>query len=306
MRSNTTLAKIIAGKSARDGRDKKLWSLLPAKDAPYDYDKLSKAETDALVEALADGFGDVLVQGSVPLPIPSKVKSGLLEHFIYGSEELTYEAEECGDDALNDAFLNEALFNIATDDDAPRPYEVFPLAFHRRRLRVYFRNQFKRFCEQLCREDQEWASSLKDRYPFEWEACRRLYEKPWYEFHALQYLDWMELSVKDISSSKHAALDILSVSTFSGQLGRLVEQYYWRFRFERVAITGAGAQKGASAGGRAKAELHQNEQSVWQNMASEIWAHQPGLSKAAVAEIIRKKSGRTRTAKHIARYITHR
>ena len=61
MRSNTTLAKIIAGKSARDGRDKKLWSLLPAKDAPYDYDKLSKAETDALVEALADGFGDVLV-----------------------------------------------------------------------------------------------------------------------------------------------------------------------------------------------------------------------------------------------------
>jgi hypothetical protein len=43
----------------------------------------------ALVEALSDGFGDVLVQGRNPLPLPSGVKSGLLGHFFYcraGSE----------------------------------------------------------------------------------------------------------------------------------------------------------------------------------------------------------------------------
>jgi hypothetical protein len=45
---------------AKDSRDERPWELLPSKDAPYDYYKLSKNETDALVEALADGFGDVL------------------------------------------------------------------------------------------------------------------------------------------------------------------------------------------------------------------------------------------------------
>jgi hypothetical protein len=56
-------AEFVCGKTEhqRPSRDETLMTLLPSKNAPYDYKKLSKAETDALVEALSDGFGDVLV-----------------------------------------------------------------------------------------------------------------------------------------------------------------------------------------------------------------------------------------------------
>src|SRR5262249_42002435 len=47
-------------RSAKDNPLERLRVLLPSKDAPYDQDKLSKAEMDALVEALGDGFGEVL------------------------------------------------------------------------------------------------------------------------------------------------------------------------------------------------------------------------------------------------------
>jgi hypothetical protein len=71
-------AWLVAGpRLHRDSRDEKLWSLLPAKDAPYDLRKLSEAETAALVEALGDGFGDVFDSNHV-VPLPNRIKSGVL------------------------------------------------------------------------------------------------------------------------------------------------------------------------------------------------------------------------------------
>jgi hypothetical protein len=287
------VAMLRLERPAKDRRDERLWALLPAKDAPYDYDKLSKAEMDALVEALGDGFGDVLVQGLTPLPLPSNLKSGLLEHFFY-RRHCRDRDEEGWDEGWDDAF-----WSSANGDDEPPPYESFPLGFHRRRLRVYFQNQFERFCEQIAREDPAWASldRSQDRSSFEELACDRLYEKPWYELHALWFLDWIE------RPEYRPALAPLITASFAGQLGRLVEQYYWRFRFEAITITGAGARKGASAGGRAKASSHQPKHSAWQHAASQIWKGRPELGKLAVAQIVRKKHGIPLTAKHIARYI---
>ena len=291
MRSNKVLADIVGGRTARDSRDAKLWSLLPAKDAPYDYHRLSKAETDALMEALTDGFGGVLVHIYERFPLPTHVTSGLLEHSFYSQPNSGYDPDE----------WDHRFWSSANDDGTPAPYEEFPLRFHARRLRVYFQNQFERFCVQT---SGGAALNFSSHETWAQAACTRLYEKPWYEFHALQFLDWIESSVKELQKSKAAAMPILVISAFSGRLGRLVEQYYWRFRFERVAITGRGAQRGASAGGRAKAEVHQAEHSMWQNAASKIWADRPELSKIAVANIIKKHFDGVRTAKHIARYIT--
>ena len=94
------------------------------------------------------------------------------------------------------------------------------------------------------------------------------------------------------------------VADYHGKLGRLVEQYYWRFRFERAAIAGVRSRTGASAGGKAKAETHNSVQSGWNRAASEIWSRRPGLSKIAVAELIRKQRNVACTAKHIARFIS--
>jgi hypothetical protein len=279
-------------RQTKDRRDERLWALLPSKDAPYDYDKLSKAETNALVEALGDGFGDVLVQGAEPSPVPSTLKTGLLDHRWYFSKY-----SKCAE-----GYGEEAFWHSSNDDDAPSFYEEFPLGFLQRRLRVYFENQFERFCEQLVREDPALASLdrlQEDKWFFEHRACELLYEKPWYEFHALQFLDWIE------RPDYRPALVPLIIASFAGQLGRLVEQYYWRFRFEATTITGAGARKGASAGGRAKARSHQANHSAWQHAASQIWKGRPELGKRAVAEIVRKKLREPPTAKHIARYIKH-
>jgi hypothetical protein len=153
-------------------------------------------------------------------PLPINVNSGLLDHSVHCPANSEFDPEE----------YTEPFWS--TDDDRPATYQWFPLGFSPRRLQIYFQNQFDRFCEQFTRECPEVASldRLQDRYLFEHEAALRLYEKPWYEFHALQYLDWVKMSTDD--ASKHPVFTSILTHDFGGQLGRLVEQYYWRFRFE--------------------------------------------------------------------------
>jgi hypothetical protein len=276
----------LAEPPARYAKDEKLWGLLPSKDAPYSYDQLSKAETDALVEALGDGFGSPLDPRRQPSPLPSKVRSGLLGHQFYCRPGSDYDQEN-----------DHAFWSSANGDDALSPCEEFPLGFCARRLRIYFQNQFERFCKQLARDDP--ALKKREKWVLEELAMRRLYEKAWYEAHALLLLNWTE----DRTAPKDLALWCNAVWT--GQLGRLVEQYYWRFRFEDVAAIGIRARKGASAGGLAKADSHRSEHSAWQSLASEIWARRPELGNTSVGELIRKRLGLKLSAKHIGRYIIH-
>jgi hypothetical protein len=145
----------------RDKRDERLWALLPSKSEPYDCCKLSKAETEALIEALGDGFGDVFVAGREPLPLPTKVNSGLLDHRFY-SADTEYDADEW-----------ENAFWSRGDEDLPAPAEIFPLHLHRRRLRVYFGNQFDRFCEKQVREDERyWKQQRLENPEFELPPLR--------------------------------------------------------------------------------------------------------------------------------------
>jgi hypothetical protein len=272
----------------RERRDQKLWGLLPTTDAPYDYHSLSRTETDALVEALSDGFGDRLIQGQQPLPLPGDVNSGLLEHAVYSDSG--YDADDWD-------------FALRTS---------FPLLFIEHRLWVYFQNQFYRFCKRIAREnavslDNEWAV-------FEELAYQRVYEKPWYEAHALNFLNIVRTESKDFpkpvpkfidpSIINPAKFQAFYIASLTGQLGRLVEQYYWRFRFERAVVAGESARKGASAGGKIKAERYRTKHSAWQNEASKIWARRPDLTNNAVGKIIRKQFGEACTARHIARCIT--
>jgi len=226
------------------------------------------------------------------LPLPRGLKSGLLKHAFYlkNAPEDDYEDPE-------DAFWERDSF-----DDWPS--DKLPINFIPRRLRMYFTNQLNRFCHKMISEDPSLAS---------WKRCYvedlaldRLYEKPWYEFHAIQLFETMDELLKAGARLKSIAAPGLAflVSGFAGELGRLSEQYYWRFRYEGAAIIGIGARKGASAGGVSKAALHRAEHCAWQKAASEIWERRPGLTKIAVAEIIRKQSRVPRTAKHIARYIS--
>jgi hypothetical protein len=264
---------------ARTERDERLWNLLPAIDTPYDCHSLSEAETQALIEAFTDGFGSIYLSSNTTRSLlpTSVVRSGLLNHVIYSRMDWP------------GSYSQEDLPGRGIEFD-----QEFPLGFHLDRLEIYFQNQLNRF------RVHEGPIDFSDG-AFAERACQWLYQKPWYEFHALDCLAWIK------ATERHARqyTGPFQMIFYSGKLGRLVEQYYWRFRFERSVTTGEGARKGASAGGKAKAAREQIKHSMWQDEASKIWAHRPDLNKNAVAEIIRKNRGEAVTAKHIARYIVH-
>jgi len=266
-----------------------LRALLPSKDAEYSFDALSRTETAALEAAFGDGFGNPGAVGHLPVSLPRDVRSGLVRHSFFVRETSEY------DDQDNPFEFWE------WDDDRPPPSESCPLNFELRRLSLYFANQLDRFCAHLIREEPSLAS-LDKEYLAE-EAASRLYEKPWYEYHAVQHIEWIEVTPDWLKVGKDTRFQNLLISGFSGTLGRLVEQYYWRFRFEKAAITGVGARTGASIGGKAKARLHEAEHSRWQNAAGAIWSRRPDLGKGAVAKLVKKQLDVSQTAKHIARFI---
>lgn len=269
------------------GRDDALKDLLPPVDSPYCLDNLSAAETAALEEAFDDGFG-LRVPENKPLPLPSKINSGLLHYSFFVADTSKYHHEE-----------NQYEFWAGRDDEEPAPFEWFPLRFIVRRLRLYFENQLHRFRAHV------GGAGTENILVMEYLAQERLFKKPWYEFHAVHLLDWIEDAKRDALNNKNVNRSVLAIAGFSGELGRLVEQYYWRFRFERAAVSGVGARKGASDGGKLKAARHKCEQSEWQLLASDIWKRHPERSNLAVANHIKKQLAEVRTAKHIARYITH-
>jgi hypothetical protein len=279
--------------------DNSLLALLPTKDSPYSVDSLSQAETAALEASFRDGFGDVDGARFEALPIPGMIKSGLMRHsFFLASRrghdwEFRDEVEEYFDhrpSPLQDEFTEEF--------DNTSPFLQFPLGFDTTRLRLYFDNQLDRFYEWLVRSNPDYDPN--DQFRLKQLARYRLYEKPWYEFHAVRFLSTM-----DVIRRNGMSLDITALlfSINFGKLGRLVEQYYWRFRFERAAVAGVRARTGASRGGKTKAELHSAKRSAWNSLASDIWSRRPSLSKTAVAEAIRKQLNVPCSAKHIARFI---
>lgn len=268
----------------RRRRDQKLWDLLPPLTDDYDPSRLSNRELSALEEALGDGFGGRFDKGNSASDLPSHVQPALLQHKFYSDAFVDEDGDHWGPD-----------FWARGDDDEPAPFESFPLEFSRIRLRIYFRNQFERYCRHVAGEAFEVTG--RDERIFEGVALRDLYEKPWYEVHALRFLDWVE----DESSRPHLAW-FINVG-LAGKLGRLVEQYYWRFRYEKAAITGLGARSGASAGGKVRATQLHMKHAKWQQIANGIWSRRPELKAQSVASEVKKKLKLKETAKHIARYL---
>ena len=275
----------------------RLFRLLPAVDAPYDCRILSEAEAEALTEALSDGFniylGTPIDKHRHRLPTSFVGNSKLLTHFFYSEKSIN--------DLISEKSINK-----------------FPLSLNEEFLQIYFQNQFERFHHRFGSEIDLSSDDIK-------VASKWQYRKPWYESHALSCLKEIQSLKKSIISeivettekakqSSAIPYEVLAEDLaselifFAGQLGRLVEQYSWRFQHERAVEIGEGARKGASAGGKAKAEAHQAqnqaEHSNWEQTGWRIWGARPSLSKIAVAIAIKTKLRSERSPKHIARYIT--
>ena len=211
-----------------------LKALLPPIDSPYCVDSLNPAETAALEEALCDCFGSRGF-GSTKC---GEVENGLLHFSRFQTD----------------------YFKSHPEEVVP-PFEGFPIKFKMGGLWPFFKNQRDRYCEYLAREEPDYGTSIIEIIARGWE-----FKKPWYEYHAVQLLEWIAGGIHPIGSLSGWHL------AWCGQLGRLVEQYYWKFRYEKDAVTGIGARKGASLSGKLKSERHKARQAEWQRSASEIWS----------------------------------
>lgn len=278
--------------------------LLPAVGAPYADNALSAEETAALEAALGDGFGDVGAVGSEPVPLPTEIDTGLLKHSFHVRGASGHDLED----------LHEEFWDESQPEGKPGPFDAVPLHFVVRRLKTYFENQRDRFAHVLVVEQQtdelgsitSWERPALGDYPLLADLARyRLYEKPWYEFHALELLNSIGMLIETLQKmEKSGGLLLLALAGLSGRLGRLIEQYYWRLKFEGAAKTGQRARQGASAGGLARAAQHRDAHAaIWQRLATQIWNRRPELSKIAVATAVKKHLRDSRSAKHIARFI---
>jgi hypothetical protein len=133
------------------------------------------------------------------------------------------------------------------------------------------------------------------------QALDKIYSKAWYEYHINEQFELIDKFVRD--SDTKTELRISRIFTCSGRLGRLVEQYYWKFFIEKSAISGEKISKSAKSGGHIRASKQKRVHEGWQHAASSVWKENPTRSKMTVATIIKQRLRLTLSAKHISRVL---
>jgi hypothetical protein len=97
--------------------------------------------------------------------------------------------------------------------------------------------------------------------------------------------------------------DLMMITNFSGKLGRLIEQYYWKFLVEKAAMRGVKISESARSGGILLASRRKREHEAWQAAARMVWQERPASSKMTVAQIVKKRLKLGRSVKHISRVL---
>jgi hypothetical protein len=228
---------------------------------------------------------------------------------------LTHRAHYPKDDPSKYWHHDEDEFWEESDGDSPPGlFEQCPIHFHLPAVRKYFQEQRDAYLAYVkSRYDYTWLDELKSEEKADWDeriyhqVLYKTYSKAWYEYHANQYIFFLDESIAMVPRAAEQGmklgLDVMLITNFSGTLGRLVEQYYWKFLLEKAAIRGVKVSEAAKSGGLLRASQHKREHAGWQAAARLIWKDHPKFSKMAVASIVRKRLGIDRSVKHIARVL---
>src|SRR5450759_4461616 len=98
--------------------------------------------------------------------------------------------------------------------------------------------------------------------------------------------------------------EVAFVAKMSAKLGRLIEQYYWKFLLEKSAIRGEKISQSAKSGGHTRASKQKRIHDGWQLVARAAWQENPTRTKLMVATIVKRKLKLSLSAKHISRILT--
>jgi hypothetical protein len=265
----------------------------------YDPDVLSEDEKRRFFTALGDGFGHSRGRKLTEAPLPPEVEPGLLTHRAY------YYCEPEEDE----------FWEYSDGDSPPGLFEECPIDFHFAALREYFNQQRVAYLTYVKALGRYPFEKLTPEEESEWEERRysdtlyETYSKGWYEYHINQLIFFVEecheTLLRQVKKGGSVLLMLMSITNFSGQLGRLIEQYYWKFLLEKAAIRGAKISESASTGGHVRASKHKTKQALWQTEARSIWKKLPKASKMKVASIIKKRLKVNLSEKHIARTLKY-
>jgi len=136
----------------------------------------------------------------------------------------------------------------------------------------------------------------------------KTYSKAWYEYHINQHIYFLDESIAPLArhaetSSSKLDFSLMLITKFSAELGRLVEQYYWKFLLEKAAIRGVRISDAAKSGGLSLASRRKHEHAAWQAAAVLVWQEHPTRPKITVASIVKKRLKIDRSVKHISRVL---
>lgn len=200
------------------------------------------------------------------------------------------------------------------DNSPPGLFEQCPINFFLPAIRQYFLEQKEAYLRYAkSPRDHKWMNEIDSESRTAWDdhiyhkALYETYSKAWYEYHVNEHICFVTETTpmldRHVKSGTRLELTTMLLINFSGVLGRLIEQYYWKFVLEKPAIHGAKISEAARAGGETLARMRKNEHRRWQAMANLIWKERPTISKMAVATILKKRLNVKQTAKHISRFI---
>jgi hypothetical protein len=284
--------------------------------ALYDPSALTADEKDRFLAALGDGYFEDAAAGAhlEGVDLPLNIEAGLLRHrAFYDRRTLT---------EFQIADKTEAFWS---DDIAPEVslFRRCPINFKFDRIRIYFQEQKMAFydyaffsveCENLMKKynlsfdvDDEFISDdvleifLSELFEL---ALTKPYSKPWYEFHIDQQLYWMDDCTNNSPDGRIDQVNFEGATIAAATVGRLIEQYYWKFLVEKLAIRGDKSSKGAKFGGLRRAFELKDVHAVWQAEACTIWLQHPAFPKTTVASIVKKRLKLAQTEKHISRVLT--
>jgi hypothetical protein len=275
--------------------------------ATYDPFALSEEEKSRFLAALGDGFGySHRSKRLVEEKLPPDVNLGLLDHRAYYDRfrrSEPYDAEDLGE-----------FWEKSDGDSPPGLFEQCPLSFHLPAIRTYFREQKEAYMSYVkSLRDFGWLSELDPEEQKDWEAelynqaLYKTYSKAWYEYHINEHIYFGDETVAMLHSHAekgiNLGLSILMIVHHSAVLGRLIEQYYWKFLVEKSAIRGAKISESAKTGGAVLASIRKAKHAHWQSAANLIWKKRPAISKMAVASILKKQLDLTQSVKHISRVL---
>lgn len=286
-----------------------------SRNRQLDQEQLSEAESDELAMALGDGF---IVHGHL-MPDTAYSLKDVVEEPFWGAKvsggngrarvsPLPDWLEDLRQRGLSPSEFKDEVKGFLSElvaEDAPDWTQTNPFGFQLTPLKGFFMRRFEEVRASMGfywpeDEARTTAQDLMWYFP--------PFTKPWLECAIIVEIEYLEFLVTEEGISDGLArVNAIYARQSAGKIGRMVEQYRWRFSYGRDALRGRGSVEAASSGGQTRAaELREQSAAVLTHMerlvgvghsvrrAAEL-AHRAGLGASANAnrQLWKRTKGQT-------------